>query len=80
VGEAHAEPEPGHATDDEPVDVRPGVRAGQAHPGGEDELAALQEGGGVLQLAHGDPADRPVEVPPPGEDGQVERCDRHHPA
>ncbi|MFK4541226.1 hypothetical protein RKD29_000822 [Streptomyces tendae] len=35
---------------------------GQGHAGGEDEFAALQEGGGVRQLGDVDPADRTVEM------------------
>lgn len=35
---------------------------GKGHAGGQDELAALEEGGGVGQFGDVDPADRPVEV------------------
>ncbi|CAM5711826.1 hypothetical protein SALBM311S_00893 [Streptomyces alboniger] len=52
------------------VDVAAHARRvlGQRHAGGQDQFAALEEGGGVRQFGDVDPADRPVEPGPAGDD------------
>ena len=77
VGEPDAEAERGDAGVDQPADVggaAPPASSGQPHPGREQQLAALEERGGVLELADRDPADRAVPGPPaPASTTQAER-------
>jgi hypothetical protein len=81
VGEprAQAEPETGDVGRDEAGDVRRarGRALRQPHAGGEQQLAALEERGRVLELADRDPAHRPVEGAGGGVHRQPELGQRH---
>ena len=75
VREADADAERRDARVDEPVDVvdqDARVVGRQPHPGGQQDLAALQERGGVLQLGHRHPAHRPVAAVGPGQQREPE--------
>ena len=77
VPEADAEAKPGDPLADQPVDVGRGVAGAEAHARGEDQLAALQERGRVLQLADRHPAHRPVERVLSREHAELERQAPH---
>ena len=78
VGQPDADTEPDDTCIHESTNVRRArsLLLGQAHPRGEQQLAALEERRRVLELAHGHPAHRAVEVISRGQHGEPEICPR----